>query len=133
MGRPLNKRYFGPSAGGDGFQLIGRSWFTGSITPEECYIVKQKSNYKYIVRDSATGTKEEIASLVDADPTAIGELQIRVSPDGGTTFKNAKNISGRRVKTFDGFAYVWSDLSTTADSTPTPDDADIGEDPDLEP
>lgn len=132
MGRPLNKKFFGPDAGGDGFQLIGRSFFAGGLGPEACYIVKQKSSYKFIVRDSATGTKETVSTLVDVDPSAEGELQVRVSPDGGTTFENARVITAHQVKTFDGNTYVWSDLTTTADSTPATNDADIGEDDDLE-
>lgn len=127
MGRPIDKKFFGPDAGGDGFQITGSAWFTDDSIDEACYIVRQRSNRKFLVADAATGLKETVCKLVDGAPAAEGEMSISIN--AGADF--VRKITGRRVYGFvEGSAYVWSDVTSedfAADDSVT---ADVGDDAD---
>jgi len=124
MGRPLSKRYFGPDAGGDGFQLIGTAWFQGEIAAEACYVLDQKSTSRFLVKGVTSG-KEEIMSLKDGAPAAAGDFQI---PVNGT--ESAKKITAHKVVTFAGDVFVWDDVINAADDPADVVDADLGNDAD---
>lgn len=78
MGRPLNKKFFGALSDA-GFQVgCLADQGTGNAA---CYIVKQKSNRKYVVADVATGLVTAICKTVDGAPAAPGEMQVTVQPE----------------------------------------------------
>lgn len=130
MGRPLNSKFFGPDAGADGFQFKGTGWFAGELAAEPCYIVKQKSNRRFVVHGETSG-KEEVCFMVQGAPVAAGQFQIIVTPADGVggvlAAESAKIITGRKVKTYEGNAYIWSDLTQEA-ATEEVGDADVGTD-----
>lgn len=78
MGRPLNSKFFGTLAGA-GFQ-VGCTADQGSGNAA-CYIVRQRSNRKYIVADVATGLVKTVAKTVNGAPTAPGEMSVEVTPE----------------------------------------------------
>lgn len=127
MGRPINKRFFGPDAGGDGFQITGLAWFAGAaIGAENCYIVSQKSNHRYEI---SNGTLTEIRTLTDAALVQDdGLFHILVN---GT--EHANKLSAHRVHTFEGNSFVWSDITKAAASVTDAVDADLGGDTDINP
>ena len=109
MGRPLNKKFF-TGLGQPGFQLGCTAWFTGEGAAESGYVVRQKTNTRYVVEsDAGPGTRSELLELVQGAPTAGGQVQITVSPVTGGT-ENARIINAHQVKTFEGNTYVWPDL-----------------------
>ena len=82
MGRPLNKKFFGDPADA-GYQVACNAYVSASS--KASYIIEQKSNTKYRVTDVATETDTGICKLVDATPSAIGEMQVVVTPDNAQT------------------------------------------------
>jgi hypothetical protein len=128
MGRPIDSKYFGPDAGGDGFQITGSAWFEGGIAAEACYIVRQRSNRKFEVADAATGLTTLVCKLVDGAPAAPGEMSIAIN--GGADY--ARKITAHRVYGFAGGFYVWSDITKEADSATDSVDADLGDDTDVD-
>ncbi len=80
MGRPLSKKFFG-ALGGTDFQVGCQADLgAGAVA---CYVVKQKSNRKYVVADVATGLVRAVCKTVDGTPAAPGEMQVTVTPEGG--------------------------------------------------
>ena len=81
MGRPLNKRFFGDPAGG-GYQVeVLADVGAGNVA---AYIVSQRSNSKYLCAEVATPANQAICTLVDAVPSAVGEMQVIVTPENAT-------------------------------------------------
>lgn len=87
MGRPTNDRYFGdPDVSGS--QIRATVNFDG--TKKDAYIVRQRSNRKYLFRSTDEAEDETVAMLVDKAETDLldNEAVIIVSTaggDGGTT------------------------------------------------
>ena len=117
MGRPLNKRYFGPpTAGGDEIKVQFHNG-TGSVNG---WIVKQLGSKKFRCTD---GTAVKDCFLVDksaADgdtPAAVvaGEMTITVKDDAGA-LKQVTKISGRMVTLDSGDKIAWNFSAATDDN-----------------
>ena len=108
MGRPLNKRYFGPpTAGGDEIKVQFNSG-SGS-TPG--YIVKQTGSKRFNV-SNAGGTDTGTCYLVDKASAALaaGEMSIVVNDNG--TPRQVVKISGRTVTLDNGSKIKWDFTGT---------------------
>lgn len=125
MGRPIDKKFFGPDAGGDGFQITGTAWFTGEGAAEACYIERQRSTRKFEITGVTSG-KTEVMPLGDGAPAAEGDFQVLVN---GT--ESARKITAHKVVSFAGDVFVWSDITKAADSATDSVDADLGADTDV--
>jgi len=111
MGRPIQKKWFGPAAlGGNQIVVDGVKWADGS-TDTNAYIVKQTGSAAYVV---SNGTKSEIVFMVNA--LAVGSLQpgqcfITATPFGGSA-RPCKKIAQFRLDLWeaDGSinSYSWS-------------------------
>jgi len=102
MGRPLNKRYFGPpTAGGNEIKVQFHNG-TGSVNG---WIVKQLGSKKFRCTD---GTDTEDCFLVDkaTGNVAAGEMTITVKDDGGTA-RQVTKISGRKATIDTGASLAW--------------------------
>ena len=102
MGRPLNKRYFGPpTAGGNEIKVQFHNG-TGSVNG---WIVKQLGSKKFRCTD---GTETEDCFLVDkaSGALAAGEMTITVKDDGGTA-RQVTKISGRKATIDTGASLAW--------------------------
>ena len=110
MGRPLNKRYFGPpTAGGEEIKVQFHNG-TGSVNG---WIVKQLGSKKFRCTDGAA-TKD--CFLVDkaTGDVAADEMTITVLDDGGTARQVVK-IAGRRVTLDTGATIPWNFTDATDD------------------
>lgn len=117
MGRPIQKKWFGP-AGSVGYQIVvnGVKWQDGT-TSSDAYIVKQTGSAAYVVSD---GLKTEIVFMVNASSTGDllpGQCYILATPFGGTALP-CKKIAQFRVDLFaaDGTvdSYSWSTIPAAA-------------------
>ena len=110
MGRPLNKRYFGPpTAGGDEIKVQFHNG-TGSVNG---WIVKQLGSKKFRCTD---GTAVKDCVLVDKASGDIlaGEMSIVVKDDGGTA-RQVTKIAGRKVTLDSGASIAWNFSDATDD------------------
>lgn len=121
MGRPINKKFFGPDLGTDGFQITGLANFDGIA--ESCYIIRQRSNHQFEIANIG-GAKTMIADLTDASIAAAGPY-FHILVNGA---EHAKNIKAHQVSTFEGNGYVWSSIVAQATSGVDAVDADLGAD-----
>jgi len=86
MGRPLNKKFFGDPVGG-GFQIACTADVgSGNVT---AHIVSQRSNSKYLVAETATPANNLVCTLVNATPSAVGEMQVTVQPENAQSVVQA--------------------------------------------
>jgi hypothetical protein len=121
MGRPLNKKFFGALTK-SGFQVgcladLG----AGNVA---CYIVRQKSNRKYVVADVATGLVRAVCKTVDGTPVAPGEMQVTVTPEGGvetdaviTIGTSAGGVVNGATLVSGGYGYWTGGTITITDAT----------------
>jgi len=97
MGRPLNKRYFGPAtAGGNEIKV---DFYDGTSAVLEGYIVKQLGSKKFRVAAIGTpGTTYDRFLTTGKLPAALTgeEMCISVKGDDGETYGVSK-ISGRKA------------------------------------
>jgi hypothetical protein len=110
MGRPLNKRFFGPpTAGGDEIKVQFHNG-TGSVNG---WIVKQLGSKKFRCTD---GTATEDCFLVDkaSASVAAGEMTITVLDDAGNP-KQVTKIAGRKVTLDTGESIAWNFSTATDD------------------
>ena len=112
MGRPLNKRYFGPPTPG-GNEIKVQFYDSANTNSVNGWIVKQLGSKKFRVTD---GTVTEDCVLVDKASAALaaGEMTITVLDDGGTP-RQVTKISGRKVTADDGNTYPWTFDDSTSD------------------
>mgnify|MGYP001587180976 CR=1 FL=1 len=94
MGRPLQKKNFGPRA--DAAEADGAGQWAPSAYTDQLYgdahIVNQKGAKRFTV--ATTGQPDQVCKLVPNIPAASGEVAIKTrDTDGGTYFVN--KISGR--------------------------------------
>lgn len=99
MGRPIQKKWFGPT-GGAGNQIVvdGVRW-ADNTTSGPAYIVKQTGFNAYVVSD---GIKSEISFMVNANGTGAllpGQCFITATPFGGAALPCYK-IAQFRVDVF---------------------------------
>ncbi len=129
MGRPLNKRYFGPpTAGGNEIKVQFHNG-TGSVNG---WIVKQLGSKKFRCTD---GTAVKDCFLVDksaADgdtPAAVtaGEMTITVKDDAGA-LKQVTKISGRKVTLDTGTTIAWNFSAATDDAAVEMEEAGTADD-----
>lgn len=109
MGRPLNKRYFGPpTVGGEEIKVQFHNG-TGSVNG---WIVKQTGSKRFICSD---GTVEVECYLVpkNSGDLVANEMSISVKDDSGNVYQVSK-ISAHRVTVETGSttAWNWSDSTT---------------------
>ena len=110
MGRPINKRFFGPpTAGGDEIKVQFHNG-TGSVNG---WIVKQLGSKKFRCTD---GTATEDCVLVDkaSGSVAAGEMTITVLDDGATP-RQVTKIAGRKVTLDTGASIAWNFSDSTTD------------------
>ena len=120
MGRPLNKRYFGPpTAGGEEIKVQFYNG-TGSVNG---WIVKQLGSKKFRCTD---GTATADCFLVDkvAGDVAADEMTITVLDDGGTARQVVK-IAGRRVTLDTGATIPWNFSDATDDDAVEMEEAGV--------
>jgi hypothetical protein len=116
MGRPIQKKWFGPAVlGGNQIVVNGVRWKDGT-TATGAYIVKQTGSAAYIV---SNGTKAEIVFMVNADNTGDllpGQCYITATPFGGLALP-CKKIAQFRCDLYeaDGSvkSYTWSTIPAT--------------------
>ena len=112
MGRPLNKRYFGPpTAGGDEIKV--QFYDTANTSSNNGWIVKQLGSKKFRVTD---GSVTEDCTLVDKASAALaaGEMTITVKDDSGTA-RQVTKIAGRKVTLDTGVSIAWNFSAATDD------------------
>ena len=110
MGRPLNKRFFGPpTAGGNEIKVQ----FHNGTASANGWIVKQLGSKKFRCTD---GTNTKDCVLVDKASAAIaaGEMSIVVKDDGGTA-RQVTKIAGRKVTLDTGASIAWNMSDSTTD------------------
>ncbi len=99
MGRPIQKKWFGPSAtAGNQIVVNGVRW-ADNTTSTNAYIVKQTGSAAYIV---SNGTKAEIVFMVNANAVGAllpGQCFITATPYGGSALPCFK-IAQFRVDIF---------------------------------
>ena len=110
MGRPLNKRYFGPpTAGGNEIKVQFNSG-SGS-TPG--YIVKQTGSKRFNV-SNAGGTVTGTCYLVDKASAALAAGEMSIVVDDNGTPRQVVKIAGRTVTLDNGSKIKWDFTGTGA-------------------
>ena len=129
MGRPVNKRYFGLLADGTNFTVnvqVG-----ANAESEEGYILRQRSENKFLVNDKKDGTNSTVAeatadaaanggsttegnvsicTLVDKASGALGANEMSLQGTiAGTTGDQVriKKLYNRTCRDFDNNRYTW--------------------------
>lgn len=122
MGRPLNKKFFGDPTS-VGFQI--RATVNFGAGPEAAYVVKQRSNRKYLFTDVATEAKEMVCVLVDKLDTDLleGEASITVDPFFGVESTAAANYDTDGSGNVTGITVTGGGNGYTNDFTVTVTDA----------
>lgn len=139
MGRPLNKRYFGPLAtandplnapiNDEKFNITINAKVGTNSFSETGYILAQRSTNKFLVNDTKDGTKRSIGgsgtgnvgvcTLVDKSSDQLGDnemsIQGHLENSSGTQVRIAK-LYNRTCRDFNDNRYKWR---TEDDSTAT--------------
>ena len=139
MGRPINKRYFGPLADANDplnapkndtkFNIAANVKVGTNAVSEAGYILAQRSTRKFLVNDTKDGTKRTlggtgngnvgVCTLVDkpSNTLANNEMSIQgyLAGSNGTQVRIAK-IYNRTCRDFANNRYTWE---TQDDSTAT--------------
>jgi len=111
MGRPLNKRYFGPpTAGGDEIKV---QFYDGTASVNG-WIVKQLGSKKFRVTDGTTTADCFLVDKVTGDIDTDGEMTITVLDDAGNP-KQVTKIAGRKVTLDTGESIAWNFSTATDD------------------
>ena len=112
MGRPLNKRYFGPPT--DSGNEIKVQFHNGTASTNG-WIVKQKGSKRFVCSD---GVAEATCTLVDKASAALaqGEMTITVLDDAAAPHRVTK-ITAHRITRSDGTTSHWTFDDSTTDST----------------
>jgi hypothetical protein len=110
MGRPINKRYFGPpTAGGEEIKV---QFYDGSASVNG-WIVKQLGSKKFRVTDGTTTKDCFLVDKASADLDA-DEMTITVKDDGGTA-RQVTKIAGRKATIDTGASLAWVFDDSTSD------------------
>ena len=103
MGRPLNKRYFGPpTAGGNELRVT----FWDGLAAADGWIVKQLASKEFRVTDGTT-TKDCYLTKDGTMPNADKEMTISVKLDD-TSVAQVVKIAGRKVTLDTGVSIPWN-------------------------
>lgn len=100
IGRPIRKKWFGPSATAGGQIIVNGVRWADNTTATNAYIVKQTGSTAYVV---SNGTKFETVFMVNANAVGAllpGQCFINATPFGGSALPCAK-ISQFRVSIYD--------------------------------
>jgi len=99
MGRPIQKKWFGPSAAAGNQIVVNGVRWADNTTATNAYIVKQTGFNAYVV---SNGTKSEIVFMVNANGLGAllpGQCYITATPFGGSALPCYK-IAQFRVDVF---------------------------------
>ena len=114
MGRPIQKKWFGLSAGAGNQIVVNGVKFADGTTATNAYIIKQTGSNAYVVQDTAKTHAPEIVFMVNAAAVGTllpGQCFITATPFGGSALP-CKKIAQFRVDVFapDGTpdSYSWS-------------------------
>jgi len=108
MGRPLNKRFFGPpTAGGNEIKVQ----FHNGTASAAGWIVKQKSAKRFLCSD---GSNEKVCALVDKASAAIAAGEMTITVDDGGVARQLTKIAGRKATMDNGSTVTW-DFTGTGD------------------
>ena len=127
MGRPVNKRYFGLLD--DGTNLTVNVQVGSNSESEEGYIIRQRSESKFLVNDTKTGTKTKVGgsgtgnvsvcTLVDkaAGSLAADEMSLQGTLAGtdGNQVRIAK-LYNRTCRDFNNVRYKWEVQNDSTES-----------------
>ena len=120
MGRPIQKKWFGLSAGAGKQIVVNGVKFADGSTATDAYIIKQTGSNAYVVQDTAKTHAPEIVFMVNAAAVGTllaGQCFITATPFGGSALP-CKKIAQFRVDVFavDGSpdSYSWSTQPATA-------------------
>ena len=117
MGRPINKRYFGPLD--DGTNLTINCQVGTNSESQTGYIIRQRSSDKFLVNDTKDGTKKtpsgsgtgnvSVCTLVDKADGDLGanEMSIVGYITGGSQVR-IKKFYNRTCRDFNNVRYKWS-------------------------
>jgi hypothetical protein len=125
MGRPLNKRFFGPLA--DGTNITVNCQVGSNAESQTGYILRQRSPKRFLVNDTKDGTKVlpagsgtgnvGVCQLVDKADGALdaNEMSIMGQIAGGGQVRLRK-LTNKVATDFNSVRYKWSvdDDSTTS-------------------
>lgn len=110
MGRPLNKKYFGPpSAGGEELKVQFHNG-TGSVNG---WIVKQTGSKRFICSDGSVEVECYLVPKNSGD-LAANEMSLSVKDDSGNVYQVSK-ISAHRVTVETGSTTAWNFNDSTTD------------------
>lgn len=90
-------------------KILGLAHIEGDNEPAMCYIINQKTSVHYNVARIDNPNIKGLCSTTSNNPPSEGEIVIEVSPNG-TDIEHAKIIFSKRVKTFEGGVWAWSEL-----------------------
>lgn len=127
MGRPVNKKYFGPLAAADDannkpnndvkFNIAVNCQVGSNAESESGYILRQRSSTKFLVNDTADGTKRTpsgtgtgnvgVCKLVDKEAGSLDANEMSINAVlGGSTVRIAK-LYNRTCRDFANNRYTW--------------------------
>ena len=108
MGRPINKRYLGPTPS-DENNFTAIVWVPGAGTASETgIIISQRAETLFVVNDAADGTGNQgSCRLVDKTDPAEGEMLIQGFVAGSGDPVNIRKLHNRTVIDFDNNRYDW--------------------------
>ena len=116
MGRPVNKRYFGPLD--DGTNITINAQVGSNAESQTGYIIRQRSSNKFLVNDTKDGTKTipsgsgtgnvSVCTLVDKvdGDLAANEMSIMGYVNGGSQVR-IKKFYNRTCRDFSNNRYKW--------------------------
>ena len=115
MGRPINKRYFGLTAGSvgtEGNNITINCQVESNAESAQGIILSQRSVRRFKVNDAANGTGNEgVCTLVDKAAGALGANEMSIigylSTGGGTSVRIAK-MYNRTCRDFSNNRYQWA-------------------------
>jgi hypothetical protein len=109
MGRPLNKRYFGPpTATGNEIKVQ----FHNGTSSVPGWIVKQKGSKRFVCSDTAL--TQATCVLTDAAAGALTAGQMSITVDDNSTARQVTKISGRVATLDNGTRVAWDFTGTGA-------------------
>lgn len=118
MGRPVNKRYFGLLD--DGTNLTINAKVGGNTVSESGYIIRQRSNNKFLVNDLKTGTKTSVGgtgtgnvsvcTLVDKPSGTLAADEMSLGAVIAATGQGVriKRLYNRTARDFANRRFTWS-------------------------
>jgi len=103
MGRPINKRYLGPTATDENnFTAIVKIGTNAAV--DTGYVVSQRSETLFVVND---GTNQGSCRLVDKAVPEDDEMVIQGVVDGSGDTVNIRKLQNRTLIDFDNNRYSW--------------------------